>query len=79
MRSHLVVPCLCASVLGRRGRQAVASAAGLIQFRSTVRGNGFVMHNVFSLTVSVPSIPSLKENSWKPYRPYINRKPSLLP
>jgi hypothetical protein len=33
----------------------VASAAGLVQFRSTVRGNGFVMHNLPSLTVSVSS------------------------
>ena len=33
----------------------MASAAGLVQFRSTVRGNGFVTHNLPSLTVSVSS------------------------
>lgn len=41
----------------------MASAAGLFQFRSNERGNGFVMHNVSSLTVSVPSNTSFERTA----------------
>jgi len=45
------------------GRQAIASAAGLVQIKSKLKGNGFVMHNLPSLTASVPSNTSVERTA----------------